>query len=124
MNALMGFVADAIVDAIPSFDLDAESQSRTLRAFNKLLRIQNDLITRHFRNLMRLPYSQSCLDCPRFQSVTDVSEPREHHQRLSHAVTRASSFQDARGRRYSIPPIAKLARSERLAGSGTVTVSV
>ncbi len=50
MNALLGFVADAIVATICSWGLDAESQTRTLRAFNKLLWLQNDLINRHYGN--------------------------------------------------------------------------
>ena len=49
MNALMGFVSDAIMATILSFSLDAETTSRTLRAFNKLLWLQNDLITRHYQ---------------------------------------------------------------------------
>ena len=49
MNALMGFVSDALIATILSLDLDAETTSRTLRAFNKLLWLQNDLITRHYQ---------------------------------------------------------------------------
>ena len=49
MNALMVFVSDAIMATILSFSLDAETTSRTLRAFNKLLWLQNDLITRHYQ---------------------------------------------------------------------------
>lgn len=48
MNALMGFVADAVTATILSFNLPAESQARTLRAFGKLLWLQNDLIVRHY----------------------------------------------------------------------------
>ncbi len=49
MNALMGFVSDALIATTLSLDLDAETTSRTLRAFNKLLWLQNDLITRHYQ---------------------------------------------------------------------------
>jgi hypothetical protein len=49
MNALMGFVSDALVATILGLGLDAETTSRTLRAFNKLLWLQNDLITRHYQ---------------------------------------------------------------------------
>ncbi len=49
MNALMGFVSDALMATILGFGLDAETTSRTLRAFNKLLWLQNDLITRHYQ---------------------------------------------------------------------------
>lgn len=49
MNALMGFVADALLATILGLGLDGETQTRTLRAFNKLLWIQNDLTTRHYQ---------------------------------------------------------------------------
>ncbi|HUG71505.1 MAG TPA: protoglobin family protein [Pirellulaceae bacterium] len=49
MNALMGFVSDALVATILSLGLDVDTQARTLRAFNRLLWIQNDLITRHYQ---------------------------------------------------------------------------
>jgi len=45
MNALMGFVSDALSSTI--LGLDRETEVTTLRAFNKLLSLQNDLITRH-----------------------------------------------------------------------------
>lgn len=48
MNALMGFVSDAIVNTILGLGLDQDTQARTLRAFNKLLWLQNDLISRHY----------------------------------------------------------------------------
>lgn len=48
MNALMGFVADAILSTILSLGLASDVQASTLRAFNKLLWLQNDLITRHY----------------------------------------------------------------------------
>jgi hypothetical protein len=49
MNALMGFVADALISTIFGLDLDREAAARTVRAFNKLLWLQNDLITRHYQ---------------------------------------------------------------------------
>ena len=49
MNALMGFVADALTATILGLGLPAEAQARTLRAFGKLLWIQNDLIGRHYQ---------------------------------------------------------------------------
>ncbi len=49
MNALMGFVADALVATIFSLGLDRETEVRTVRAFNKLLWLQNDLIARHYQ---------------------------------------------------------------------------
>lgn len=49
MNALMGFVSDALVNTIFSLGLDRETEARTVRAFCKLLWLQNDLITRHYQ---------------------------------------------------------------------------
>lgn len=51
MNALMGFVADALTDVILGLELDRAAETRTLRAFNKLLWLQNDLITRHYQEM-------------------------------------------------------------------------
>lgn len=50
MNALMGFVADALVNTILSLGLPRDVEVRTLRAFNKLLWLQNDLINRHYQD--------------------------------------------------------------------------
>lgn len=47
MNALMGFVSDALLQTILSLGLERETEVRTLRAFNKLLWLQNDLLARH-----------------------------------------------------------------------------
>lgn len=49
MNALMGFVSDALVATVLGLGLDRATEVRTLRAFNKLLWLQNDLITRHYQ---------------------------------------------------------------------------
>jgi len=49
MNALMGFVSDALTNVIFGLNLDREAEIRTVRAFNKLLWLQNDLITRHYQ---------------------------------------------------------------------------
>ena len=49
MNALMGFVSDALLGSILPLELDWDRKTATLRAFNKLLWIQNDLITRHYQ---------------------------------------------------------------------------
>lgn len=48
MNALLGFVADALVATILGLNLPRETEVKTLRAFNKLLWLQNDLINRHY----------------------------------------------------------------------------
>lgn len=48
MNALMGFVADAFCATILGADLPEDARAAALRAFNKLLWLQNDLIVRHY----------------------------------------------------------------------------
>jgi hypothetical protein len=48
MNALMGFVSDALISTIIGLKLPRETEVKTLRAFNKLLWLQNDLIVRHY----------------------------------------------------------------------------
>jgi hypothetical protein len=48
MNALLGFVADALNATIFDLGLDRTTETRTLRAFSKLLWLQNDLINRHY----------------------------------------------------------------------------
>ena len=49
MNALLGFVADALTATILNLGLERECEQRTLRAFDKLLWLQNDLINRHYQ---------------------------------------------------------------------------
>lgn len=48
MTALMGFVSDALTATILGLDLPRETEVATLRAFGKLLWLQNDLIVRHY----------------------------------------------------------------------------
>lgn len=48
MNALMGFVADALTSTLFSLNLPRADEVRMVRAFNKLLWLQNDLINRHY----------------------------------------------------------------------------
>lgn len=49
MNAFMGFFADLLVEVIAGLPLDPATQMKTIRAYCKLLWIQNDLITRHYQ---------------------------------------------------------------------------
>jgi hypothetical protein len=51
MNALMGFVADALNATVLDLGLDRQAEITTLRAFNKLLWLQNDLINRHYNKM-------------------------------------------------------------------------
>lgn len=48
MNALMGFVADAVNATIMGFDIPNDVKTAAIRAFSKLLWVQNDLIVRHY----------------------------------------------------------------------------
>lgn len=48
MNALMGFISDALIGLISESPLDDATRLKTIRAFTRLLWVQNDLITRHY----------------------------------------------------------------------------
>jgi hypothetical protein len=48
MNALMGFVADALLATILGLSISCEQKTAMARGFNKLLWLQNDLINRHY----------------------------------------------------------------------------
>lgn len=48
MNALLGLLSDIVMDVVASLDFDSNTSSRTLRAFQKLLWIQNDFVNRHY----------------------------------------------------------------------------
>jgi hypothetical protein len=50
MNALLGWVADALMATIFGLGLDRDTEVRTQRAFGKLLWLQNDLINRHYQD--------------------------------------------------------------------------
>lgn len=49
MNALMGFVADALTNVIMGLGLERKAEIAAVRAFGKLLWLQNDLINRHYQ---------------------------------------------------------------------------
>lgn len=48
MDALMGFVSDALINTIQGLAIPQDAKNEAIRAFNKLLWIQNDLIVRHY----------------------------------------------------------------------------
>ena len=60
MNALMGFVSDALTATVLGLGLPREAEVRTLRAFNKLLWLQNDLITRHYQAERKPAHAHEC----------------------------------------------------------------
>ncbi|MCY2965185.1 MAG: protoglobin family protein [Planctomycetota bacterium] len=47
MNALMGVLSDCLTEVILELPLEATNRNQTVRSFNKLLWIQNDLVNRH-----------------------------------------------------------------------------
>ncbi len=49
MNALMGFMSDVLLEFIAAMPVDQATVLQTIRAFNKLLWIQNDFITRQYQ---------------------------------------------------------------------------
>ena len=48
MNALMGVISSVLIESIAEWPMDAERRLQTIQAFNKLLWIQNDFISRHY----------------------------------------------------------------------------
>lgn len=48
MNAMLGFIADRVLAMVLELDLDDEPKGRLMRAFSKLLWLQNDLVTRRY----------------------------------------------------------------------------
>ncbi len=59
MNALLGFVADALNQTILGLGLERDREVRTLRAFSKLLWIQNDLINRHYQEAREVVFAST-----------------------------------------------------------------
>ncbi|MFO0817656.1 MAG: protoglobin family protein [Pirellulales bacterium] len=49
MNALMGLLSDLLLELIHELPLEPARRNHTSRAFQKLLWIQNDFITRHYQ---------------------------------------------------------------------------
>ena len=49
IDALLGYVVDIVISAVMDMDaVDTAMKSRVLRAFNKVIWIQNDLFARHY----------------------------------------------------------------------------
>ncbi len=48
MNALMGYLTDLLIENILELPLDDLEKVRAVRAFSKLMWVQNDFITRHY----------------------------------------------------------------------------
>jgi hypothetical protein len=54
MNPLLGFVADALNKTILSLSLERDQEVRTLRAFSKVIWLQNDLINSHYQEPLQV----------------------------------------------------------------------
>ena len=49
MNALLGYVVGIVIDAVMEMDvIDTTLKSKVIKAFNKVIWIQNDLFARHY----------------------------------------------------------------------------
>lgn len=48
MAALLGYVLNVVIGAVMTLDIDTETKSKVILAFNKVLWIQNDLFSRHY----------------------------------------------------------------------------
>jgi hypothetical protein len=75
MNALMGFVHDAINATILGFDIPDEAKAKAIRSFSKLLWIQNDLITRHYAPQNGMAPSSVERTAPRLGAVAHAPNP-------------------------------------------------
>ena len=48
MNALMGLISDIIIQTLTASPLDDSTTLKTIRAWQKVLWIQNDFVNRHY----------------------------------------------------------------------------
>mmetsp|Transcript_4090 Transcript_4090/g.6056 ORF Transcript_4090/g.6056 Transcript_4090/m.6056 type:complete len:235 (+) Transcript_4090:44-748(+) len=60
INALMGYVEDVVLGALLEADVEEEAKRKTIRAYNKLLWIQNDLFARHYVHQSNKQASSEC----------------------------------------------------------------
>ncbi len=49
MNALMGVISDLLLETVLESPLDPSATTKTLLAFHRLMWIQNDFVSRHYR---------------------------------------------------------------------------
>ena len=81
MNAFMGMLADVLTRRLLALDTDHDSKINCLRAFHKILWLQNDFITRHYaagdiRSLMRLVPLFAVLTSERIEELAGLLRPR------------------------------------------------
>lgn len=48
MNVLIGLLSDILIETIMNLDIERDTAIRAIRAFNKLLWIQNDMVVKHY----------------------------------------------------------------------------
>ncbi len=81
MNAFMGMLVDLLTGRLLALNTDYESKINCLRAFQKLLWLQNDFIARHYaagdiRSLMRMVPLFAMLTTERIEEVARLLRPR------------------------------------------------
>jgi hypothetical protein len=50
MNALMGHLSDTLLEVLFALPLELSEKTIVIRAFNRLLWVQNDFINRHYQS--------------------------------------------------------------------------
>lgn len=81
MNAFMGMLAELLTDRVLALNTDADTKMNCLRAFHKILWIQNDFITRHYaaadiQSLMRMVPLFKVLTAARIEEIASLLKPR------------------------------------------------
>lgn len=81
MNAFMGMFADLLTDRLLALDADHDTKINCLRAFHKILWLQNDYITRHYAaadiwSLMRMVPLFAGLTSARMEEIAGLLRPR------------------------------------------------
>lgn len=81
MNAFMGMFAELLTDRVLALNTDFETKINCLRAFHKILWLQNDFITRHYAaadipSLMRMVPIFGVLTSARIEEIAALLKPR------------------------------------------------
>lgn len=95
MNAFMGMLADLLTDRLLALNTDYDTKINCLRAFHKILWLQNDFITRHYaaadiQSLMRMVPLFGVLTSARIEEIAGFLKPRLI-QPAKHIVRRGES---------------------------------
>lgn len=81
MNAFMGMLADLLTGRLLAMNTDYDTKINCLRAFHKILWLQNDFITRHYaaadiQSLMRMVPLFGVLTSARIEEIAGLLRPR------------------------------------------------